>query len=361
MHIPSVSLATPGGKHLTVTAFYMGFTDEGSFIEDPTVGTVYLWKYSGGQHGTLKLLYKSDREIPHAVLQQLASSVEGYSAVDYLLEGDASVASSEPLSTPGADPNLKCCHYVGSAIDDIAVHWDYLPGLSTPEVYLPVTVNPDTHPSDYLGFTSEGSFIRNPFNARVYVWKYRPGASEGRLAVRYANVLDIPLATLEQLDRSLGENSQVKGLIARKSPTQEKPPAQPTSPPANTGGGAMGATVRAAVAGNNGLGLPNGGASPPQPAVAGDTVRGINASVKDGVLSYTDAGGKRISMKVEPPPGATSAGSTGTWLAYNVEGRSGDDRQAVVMGDGTVTVSPLDPKLRQMLQMLRQMQGAKPQ
>ena len=105
----------------------------------------------------------------------------------------------------------------------------------------------------------------------------------------------------------------------------------------------MGAMARNAVAANGGLGVQGPGTIPAMRGPQGFTT-GTNGEVKNGVLSFTDSTGKRLTMKVQPGSG------TGTWLAFNIDGKDGNDKIVNVLPNGNVVLLPLDPAVKAQMQ-----------
>lgn len=100
--------------------------------------------------------------------------------------------------------------------------------------------------------------------------------------------------------------------------------------------GKRGATALVADA-IRGLGLQNRGG--PQ-----GIITGTNAEVKDGLLSFTDRTGTRVTMKVQP------GGGSGVWLAVSVDGKEGNDRIVNVQPNGNIVALRLDPALKARMQ-----------
>jgi hypothetical protein len=253
--------------------------------------------------------------------------------------GDIVLAQADQQT--GGDPNLPRS---GNADGRVGLMWSpYQQGQGVFVQLMPPYDNSGS-PSLYLGYTEEGSYIKNQKDAKILIWKFPKGAQKGAITVAYNNIVDIPLDVLEKLDsstKSLGLLSQVDVLIAKKGAAPGKQPVQVAQqqPKPNTGGGEIGEKGRNGGVADaiRGLGLQN--RAGPQ-----GIITGRNAEVTDGVLSFTDSTGTRVTMKVQP------GGGSGVWLALSVDGKEGNDRIVNVQPNGNIVALPLDPALKARLQ-----------
>lgn len=191
--------------------------------------------------------------------------------------------------------------------------------------------------STYLGWDEQGSYIVN-FKGQVLCFTLRLDS----LLECYSSERDIPLSVLKGL-----HNAQVAWLLPKTS-TPAPAPARTTPPPVV--GPVSADDVRAAVGRVSARTSSSATTATPPP------VGGSQAHVRAGVLTFVAQDGTTQSFYVErtPIPGTpvnASAADTGSWVDWT------DNKIFDVRGDGSVSMSTLDPRVRSQLLLLKQLSG----
>jgi hypothetical protein len=253
----------------------------------------------------------------------------------------ADAAAKQFFQNPQADPNLPGLE---SPVDlPLKVSWNYGGGnIAYPQLRVNDPSRPTLRSVDYFGWNEEGSLLRGD-DGKVYVWKLK----ENSLTERYKSLDAVPTSVLASLKNSESKHEYLASRQAKPAPK----PAAPVQVAKNDGGVLADAAKRAVDA-----------SRAAQPARRSEVASGYSAksaSLKGDMLTLTLADGTKKALRVERPPtppgtATSSPGDiAGTWLSFDAS------KIVFIQGDGTATVTDMDPRLRASFEQIKKMRGQK--
>jgi hypothetical protein len=226
-------------------------------------------------------------------------------------------ATHQVVRGPEQDPNMPVLLY---PYPNAPIGWSQGGDLSP-------QVNFFRPPSQgtYLGFNAKGSWIKNDADGKVYVWNIK----DATLTLGAGNENEVPL------DLRNPSFYMSSGIIARATGHAKTGPqvannnkgrTTPYIPPSVAGDGnaqqGSGETRTAIVSPNSGTGSAGAGTN--------TQVKGTAATVRAGVLTFTNEEGASVSWKVMRPPNQAfgnpnapkPTGDAGAWLAEDPTDKS---------------------------------------
>jgi hypothetical protein len=231
------------------------------------------------------------------------------------------------VNGPEEDPNMPNLPY---ALPNAPLFWSPGPGTSTKVTF---TKSPGGK-GVYLGFNNKGSWIKNESDGKVYVWNLK----ELTLTLGAASEYEVPMDLRNPSDVFKGEMLARSGGKTSTSVANNNAGRRTPYIPPNVGGntqpgsGETRTGIFSPSTGTNGAGV--GTAT---------QVKGSAATIRAGVLTFTNEEGASVSLKVVRPPNqaltnpnAKPTGNAGVWIGEDPK-NSENVVQLYVQDNGTVS------------------------
>lgn len=237
------------------------------------------------------------------------------------------------------DPNLP------NSFRNANIEVAYGPDPLMPSIILGPRYNRMGQNASYLGYNSDGTWLVNPSDAKIFVWNLKTNT----VTERFGNYKLIPADILATL-----RNPQEEALAAaaRENPPPRTSPPKPAANQTTNNSRALVGDQSQAVSGLLAQAMANRqGQEASGTLAAGAGFSGSAAKIQGGVLTFTTPEGKAATYNVVRPKNMASnpqayVDTTGTWIATEPGGKG---ILFMVQADRSVTGKEMAPQIIQMM------------